>query len=283
MTKRAEYQGECQICGCQQKLPKGVLSLHGYNVRMGFFSGTCSGANHLPFEQSKDLIESAIERALAEAVRLDGFADELDKPAVEPKAFCSVYRDRKQARHENEPTGQVTVQGVIRRAEKAGMGRWFIVTASDGREYSVSGDSREDVLHVATTQNRRHAQYIRSIAHQARDYAAWQTKRIANWQPKELTPVPEEVARVHFEGLFMRKTPTAFCAAGSNRARNMTMAPRTTDRSKVTCAACLRSLASMDKYEAEEKAKAERAAAREKARADKEAAAEAKRAAKAAR
>jgi hypothetical protein len=63
----------------------------------------------------------------------------------------------------------------------------------------------------------------------------------------------------------------------------MTMAPRTTDRSKVTCAACLRSLASMDKYEAEEKAKAERAAAREKARADKEAAAEAKRAAKAAR
>jgi hypothetical protein len=283
MTKRAEFQGHCQICGALQKLPKGGLSLHGYSVRWGFFSGICSGANHLPFEQSKDLIEDAIARALEEAKTKDAWADELNKPAVEARAWCEVYRERKQVRFSGEPTGYVKVQGVIRRAEKPHHGMSFIVTADDGREYYVHSNRASDTeLDVATQQNRDHAKYVRGLARQLREYADWQTKRIQNWKPAALIPVPEEVETVHFEGTFSRMT-TAFCTASLTRARNLQNAPRTTDRTKVTCSMCLRALASRDKYEAEEKAKAERAAERERKRAEKEAAAEAKRAAKAAK
>ena len=57
---KATNKGTCQCCGAIQKLPNGKLSKHGYKVDWGMFSGTCQGSGELPFEQSKDLIESFI-------------------------------------------------------------------------------------------------------------------------------------------------------------------------------------------------------------------------------
>lgn len=68
---KATHQGECQICGSTQKLPKGVLSLHGYDVRYHFFNGVCAGAKHLPFEQSKDLIAGHVARVTETANELE--------------------------------------------------------------------------------------------------------------------------------------------------------------------------------------------------------------------
>ena len=66
----ATHIGECQVCGRIQKLPKGQLSKHGYTKQWGFFNGTCWGAEHLPFEQSIDLIEGAIKQANEQCAKL---------------------------------------------------------------------------------------------------------------------------------------------------------------------------------------------------------------------
>lgn len=63
---KATHYGICQVCGRRQTLPGGKLSKHGYEVSHGFFNGVCFGAGHLPFEQSKDMVEADIERCLAE-------------------------------------------------------------------------------------------------------------------------------------------------------------------------------------------------------------------------
>jgi hypothetical protein len=139
-------------------------------------------------------------------------------------------------------------------------------------------------LDVATQQNREHAKYVRGLAHQLRQYADWQTKRIQNWKPADLIPVAEEVEKVHFEVTWSYKSlKTAACAGSIGTAMKLSHQARTTDREKVTCTVCLKRIATMDKNEAERKAKEEREAARQAARAAKEAAAEAKRAAKAAK
>jgi len=67
---KATNKGTCQCCGSVQKLPSGVLSNHGYTVEFGWFNGTCQGAKHLPFEQSKELVEGFIGQAKSRLVAI---------------------------------------------------------------------------------------------------------------------------------------------------------------------------------------------------------------------
>jgi hypothetical protein len=60
MKTKATHYGTCQLCGSLQKLPDGVLALHGYQVEWHQFHGSCRGSGHLPFEQSKDIAEQQI-------------------------------------------------------------------------------------------------------------------------------------------------------------------------------------------------------------------------------
>lgn len=263
MATKAEFQGICQICGSMQKLPRGVLSKHGYDVRWGFFNGVCTGAGHLPFEQSKDLIEGAIEHALKSAEVADAHAVELEKPATAPLATCRIYRESSQCKSYEKP-GYAWVTGAVARSDMPRHGMWHTVTADDGRVYSVHANGhRDDALAVATQQNREYAKVRRNDAKRLREYAEWQRRRIANWKPQELTPVPPEVEKVHFEADIYRVT-TAFCAGSARRARDLVFEKRTTDRNKVTCAACLRKLASRDREAEREAEKQAKRAARGK-------------------
>lgn len=63
MKTKATHYGTCQLCGSLQKLPDGVLALHGYQVDWNQFHGICHGAGQLPFEQSKDFAEAQIKRS----------------------------------------------------------------------------------------------------------------------------------------------------------------------------------------------------------------------------
>jgi len=65
MKNKATHYGTCQLCGSSQKLPSGVLALHGYQIHWHQFEGTCSGSGQLPFEQSKDVAEEQIKRSEA--------------------------------------------------------------------------------------------------------------------------------------------------------------------------------------------------------------------------
>jgi len=47
-----QLRGHCQACGRQQAVLTGLLAKHGYDVKNGYFRGTCSGSNHAPMEVS---------------------------------------------------------------------------------------------------------------------------------------------------------------------------------------------------------------------------------------
>lgn len=70
MTTKATHNGTCQICGRLQALPSDKLSLHGYDVKHGYFNGICPGAGHVPLEVSRehaDLVAADLrKRAKAE-------------------------------------------------------------------------------------------------------------------------------------------------------------------------------------------------------------------------
>lgn len=52
----------CQICGRAIKANSGVIAHHGYKrPEYGFQTASCSGARHLPYEQSCDAIQPAID------------------------------------------------------------------------------------------------------------------------------------------------------------------------------------------------------------------------------
>ena len=63
MKTKATHYGTCQLCGSLQKLPNGVLAIHGYQVAWSQFHGTCHGTGQLPFEQSKDAAEAQLKRS----------------------------------------------------------------------------------------------------------------------------------------------------------------------------------------------------------------------------
>ena len=63
MKTKATHYGTCQLCGSLQKLPSGVLAIHGYQIAWNQFNGICHGTGHLPFEQSKDAAEAQLKRS----------------------------------------------------------------------------------------------------------------------------------------------------------------------------------------------------------------------------
>jgi hypothetical protein len=67
---KATHLGTCQACGRFQKLPSGVLAVHGYTTRWGFFSGACAGSGRKPFENSTDYIAEGITNTTRRAAVL---------------------------------------------------------------------------------------------------------------------------------------------------------------------------------------------------------------------
>lgn len=189
MVSVARFVGCCQLCGHEQKLPGDVLAAHGYTVRWGFFSGTCMGSGHLPFELSKDLIENAIAGALLQAEGLEKEAADLQKPATDPKATCRVHRTQQQSKHGEKP-GYAWIKGQIEsRPPRHGM--QYVVIDDNGQEFYVhKGDyTATTALDAATYNNGLYSHSLMIRATQLREYAAWQSERVKNWMPQPLRPI----------------------------------------------------------------------------------------------
>jgi hypothetical protein len=82
--RKSTHTGTCQVCGSQQALPAGRLSLHGYTVEHGFFNGTCPGANHLPLEQDRDLADAVAASLTRQADELRAKAAKIEAGTVRP-------------------------------------------------------------------------------------------------------------------------------------------------------------------------------------------------------
>lgn len=61
LATRAGGSGSCQICSGDWALMRGLISLHGYKrPGLGFITGSCMGANELPYEQSCDVLKKYV-------------------------------------------------------------------------------------------------------------------------------------------------------------------------------------------------------------------------------
>jgi hypothetical protein len=185
MAKKATHYGICQACGSRQKLPNGVLSIHGYTVRNGWFQGVCPGTANLPFEISKDLIESFI--AGAERSR-DSFrrraAEHLAIPFGSAQCWSKVYHPELSGRR----IGSVYLwhEGRIEAPE----GKQLVFV------YDDRGREGRDQLHtwgkpesVAAEKRKAFAASLEADAAREERYIAWQRRRIAGWAPQPLVPI----------------------------------------------------------------------------------------------
>lgn len=181
MAKTATHMGTCQLCGHFQKLPGGKLSLHGYTKQWGFFSGTCPGSRHNPFETHTDRIEQAIAEHLASAQALRASADALEAS------------DEMWVNHYVAPTWQ----------NRKGGYRWLRVdsfTYTNNRLTVVSGGETIELGYIAargayspdelwTKSRGALAASRRAMAANHDAYVTWQRERVAAWQPKPLAEV----------------------------------------------------------------------------------------------
>lgn len=77
---KATHSGTCQCCGRQQavKLSTGKLAKHGYTKDLGFFNGTCYGADELPLEHDATILDRTAENLTSEAqVHMTRTADDI--------------------------------------------------------------------------------------------------------------------------------------------------------------------------------------------------------------
>lgn len=216
MANSATHSGHCQACGRLQKLPKDVLSKHGYTIRGGFFSGVCRGAGYKPFEKSCDQVKRYIGEAQSELRYIEAFIADLRKPATaETGMWVNVRYENPKGRYFKAiyKWEQVALRAEFR-AYSSGDGgsQYYTFTDASGREHNsgINGgmrglqawdlaDVREDweaatteECRVATVEraNKAYAEYIDKYeATSLRRYIAWQQERVANWKEADCLPV----------------------------------------------------------------------------------------------
>jgi hypothetical protein len=200
---KATHQGSCQVCGHFQKLPNNRLALHGYTTRWGFFSGTCEGSKHLPFEVSCDLIKSAIERTKALVLSTQEEIDGL-KTSEGPRVWVNIYKPATWERgSKSSYVWQMVELKMEEKPYSSGGGSYMVFTytiaegSGDVRTVKVDAYTTDGGYNVSARTMAEAARYLngKRIAKLAHDiqqmtaYIDWQTERVNNWKPGTLTEV----------------------------------------------------------------------------------------------
>ena len=175
---KATHTGECQCCGRQQKLPGGSLSTHGYTKEHGFFQGICIGAGHLPFEQSKDLVERCIANAGKEIDARNAHKLEVAKLHEQTLGYVRHYSYGYTS----------TIKAKIVQTDTHS----FCYETSDGKRNRIvqySSDYPKSAEECAKFCNARYSKEIDREIASVRTYIKWQQARAENWTPKALTPI----------------------------------------------------------------------------------------------
>jgi hypothetical protein len=184
-------------------LPGGTLSLHGYNVTHGYFSGTCTGSKHLPFEQSCALVERFVASAKTQLANLEAFQTKLRTPTDEAKAWICTYQANPRGRYYT----RVRTWQLVDVAEEVVPFRDGTATYSnfwhsgntkwEGRDRAeivvdpseIAHSYGDTLLQVCTKANRTYADWLEHEAKSLRRYIAWQTERVATWKEMPLFPI----------------------------------------------------------------------------------------------
>ena len=182
---KATHVGECQLCGHIQKLPGGALSIHGYTKRWGFFSGSCPGSRHLPFELDASLLDGTATRNEKEAVLLLARAERYRKQTEEVAVYHYVRAvscgEKSGYRTTFVPRDQFSVEGIYMSFPFAGK---VIIAQHAVYARALSTD---DI--VIEAMNNRWADSLVVSAANHKEYARWLRERRAEWVLRELKPV----------------------------------------------------------------------------------------------
>lgn len=209
-TRAATHSGHCQACGSLQKLPKGLLSLHGYKVEGGYFSGTCRGSRELPFELSCDLVKTFIVDAQR---RLDGVRAWVQSIRDNSDATCWVRNYEKRASgRSGYVTRNVTVIHEPRSFTLSGethtvTDKFYLAPgfhAAVGTDekhkidsFSHGGATPEETAHKL---NMLFAEGVeRTEVKQLERYISWQCSRVSTWTIAALLPVATKDRKSTFD------------------------------------------------------------------------------------
>lgn len=82
-----QIRGNCQCCGRQQAVVGSMMSKHGYTVDHGWFSGVCSGRNHVPLQVSREHTDIIVAQVRADIPKLIADADGVKAGVITPKTI----------------------------------------------------------------------------------------------------------------------------------------------------------------------------------------------------
>jgi hypothetical protein len=204
---KATHNGECQICGSEQKLPHGVLSLHGYTVDHGWFNGTCSGAKGQPYELSCDLIQAAVDSTKASIITYTAFAEELAVTTdyVWVNVSYRGVRGRSLARRawEKHDASSIIVHTKVFSTDyelvtyfvepehilEADKGAYMTDQNTQAYKNLVPHGHVDSLDEAVIKANQHYLLVIKNTISQMETFVKWQEGRIANWELKELREV----------------------------------------------------------------------------------------------
>lgn len=185
-TSKATHKGTCQVCGCVQKLPGGVLAKHGYTTKWGFFSGVCTGSGYRPFETHTDRVRGAIDAAKARAAVLTTQADKVRAEKNPDDCWVNAY----------STNGGRGAYGFIRTRigyPSEGATRFLLHYWHPGDDkparWQQIGCGTKTLAQAVAWSNGRYADSLVNLTKQISAFVSWQTDRLKGWTPKPLIPI----------------------------------------------------------------------------------------------
>jgi hypothetical protein len=194
---KSTHKGHCQVCGRLQMLPKGKLSKHGYEVRWSTFTGTCWGADHLPFEQDISLIQGAIKRAEMEITGTEREIAQLVSDKNPEMVWVHEYvgaSSRAAYQRGDTYMWRQMKRGDVK-LEEFGKFSWTQYEHTNARGafshkraqttvYGENGSSAKSLNEAMTKLNAYFAKVrLEPRVAQLKQYVKWQQERIKGWKP----------------------------------------------------------------------------------------------------
>lgn len=214
--RKHTHTGHCQLCDNSQAIgvASNRIAKHGYTKRWGFFSGTCPGSDHQPYELSADLLPERIAMCKSEIARYLGLARACDAlsasdPTYGEFTFVRELPKEKQRwgreRDERiEAPGHFVVESVKREGTYEYTRVKFVAAAA------ITFQTGEVVSEADSSEIYRRGTYygahggpeayaakwregeIEGFDRQRKQYSeykAWLTERLLGFVPRPLTPV----------------------------------------------------------------------------------------------
>jgi hypothetical protein len=238
----AEFFDHCQICGSEHKSSSAIIAKHGYTIRSGWQEGACYGSSEKPIEVSSDLIEGALERAQRYIYRTK---IEIEELRINPLHNSGRIKMRVRTGTGTGETYTIELATVEFNAhdEPVALGPSGKLLKTWPRYGAIKtvADANKDLASLQIS-------YLEKTVGQAEEHIVYLTNVLDQWVPLDLRAVTEadkalSSPKLHY-GATKYRLNTSACAMSVSSAKKWRHI--TSDRSLVTCIACLKFLTCLD-------------------------------------